>query len=637
MRILARFAKRFSRGNRLRISNQLPYPLRMRNSGVVEVSTLRACIEVFSKKDRKKILAVVVIQTLLGALDLLGVVLVGIIGALAVTGIQSGTPGNRVSRALEVLGLEGLSLQQQTALLGLVAAVIFVGRTLFSVLFTRKILFFIGRRSALISGDLIRRVLQLNNLQINRRTIQETIYSVTIGVVAVTLGVVGTSVSIIADVSLLLVMAAGLLFVDPLVALSTFILFSSIGFLLYKIMHNRAVNLGKRDAELNVLSNEKISEVLTSYREATVRSRRTYYANEISEARYRLSDVLAELAFMPSISKYVIEGTMIIGGVSVAALQFTLQDSKHAIATLAVFLAAGTRIAPAILRVQQGSLLIKSNLGAAKSTLELITTLPPHSNSEEIPTFQDSYPGFNAEIRVANLSFYYPDSKTPALSDVNLVVSPGSTCAIVGPSGSGKTTLADLILGMFSPTSGSVEISSLSPSDVVHEFPGAIAYVPQDVSIIQGTIRQNVALGYPISEATDERVAEALKIAQLDQLVSSLPFGMDTEVGPRGTKLSGGQRQRLGIARAVFTKPLILVLDESTSALDVQTELEVSKAISEIPYDVTKIIIAHRLSTVQSADQVVYIENGSVIAIGKFEEIRNAVPNFDTQAKLLGL
>lgn len=637
MRILARFAKRFSRGNRLRISNQLPYPLQMRNSGVAEVSTLRACIGVFSKKDRKKILAVVVIQTLLGALDLLGVVLVGIIGALAVTGIQSGTPGNRVSRALEVLGLEGLSLQQQTALLGLVAAVIFVGRTLFSVLFTRKILFFIGRRSALISGDLIRRVLQLNNLQINRRTIQETIYSVTIGVVAVTLGVVGTSVSIIADVSLLLVMATGLLFVDPLVALSTFILFSSIGFLLYKIMHNRAVNLGRRDAELNVLSNEKISEVLTSYREATVRSRRTYYANEISEARYRLSDVLAELAFMPSISKYVIEGTMIIGGVSVAALQFTLQDSKHAIATLAVFLAAGTRIAPAILRVQQGSLLIKSNLGAAKSTLELITTLSPHSNSGEIPTFQDSYPGFNAEIRVANLSFYYPDSKTPALSDVNLVVSPGSTCAIVGPSGSGKTTLADIILGMFSPTSGSVEISSLSPSDVVHEFPGAIAYVPQDVSIIQGTIRQNVALGYPISDATDERVSEALKIAQLDQLVSSLPLGMDTEVGPRGTKLSGGQRQRLGIARAVFTKPLILVLDESTSALDVQTELDVSKAISEIPYHVTKIIIAHRLSTVQSADQVVYIENGSVIAIGKFEEIRNAVPNFDTQAKLLGL
>lgn len=609
----------------------------MPKKGVAEYSTLRACLEVFSKKDKQKIFAVVVIQTFLGALDLLGVILVGIIGALAVTGIQSGTPGNRVSRALELLGLEGFTLQQQTALLGVVAAIIFVGRTILSVLFTRKILFFIGRRSAVISGSLVTRVLQLNNLEINRKTVQETIYATTTGVVAVTLGVVGTSVAIIADVSLLLVMAGGLLFIDPLVATSTFLLFTGVGVGLFKLMQNRAIDLGNRDAQLNVLSNERISEVLTSYREATVRSRRTYYAREISEARYRLSDVLAELAFLPSISKYVIEGTMIVGGVAVAALQFALQDSKHAIATLAVFLAAGTRIAPAILRVQQGSLLIKSNLGSAKSTLELIATLPEASESHPVPNFQDSYPGFDAKIEVSNVSFTYPKSDTPALVNVNLNISEGSTCAIVGPSGSGKTTLADLILGMFEPTSGLVTISNDSPSNVLRKFPGAIAYVPQDVSIINGTIRENVALGYPVSEATDARILWALQTAQLGNLIESLPLGLDSPVGPRGTKLSGGQRQRLGIARAVFTKPLILVLDESTSALDVQTELEVSKAITEIPYPVTKLIIAHRLSTVQNADQVIYIQDGVVLATGKFDEIRQKVPNFDIQAKLLGL
>jgi len=609
----------------------------MPKKAVAEYSTLRACLEVFSKKDKQKIFAVVLIQTFLGALDLLGVILVGIIGALAVTGIQSGTPGNRVSRALEIFGVESLTLQQQTALLGGVAAIIFVGRTVLSVLFTRKILFFIGRRSAIISGNLVSKILQLNNLEINRRTVQETIYAATTGVVAVTLGVVGTSVAIIADVSLLLVMAGGLLFIDPLVATSTFLLFSGVGFGLFRIMHDRAINLGKRDAELNVLSNEKISEVLTSYREATVRSRRSYYAREISEARYRLSDVLAELAFMPSISKYVIEGTMIVGGVAVAALQFTLQDSKHAIATLAVFLAAGTRIAPAILRVQQGSLLIKSNLGSAKSTLELIATLPESSELSSVPTFQDSYPGFDAKIEVSKVSFTYPRSEKPALINVNLKIDSGSTCAIVGPSGSGKTTLADLILGMFEPTSGHVNISDESPQSVLKNFPGAVAYVPQDVSIINGTIRENVALGYPFSEATDERILAALRTAQLGDFVESLPQGIDSQVGPRGTKLSGGQRQRLGIARAVFTRPLILVLDESTSALDVQTELEVSKAITEIPYPVTKLIIAHRLSTVQTADQVIYIQDGAILATGKFEEIRRKVPNFDIQAKLLGL
>jgi ABC-type multidrug transport system fused ATPase/permease subunit len=402
-------------------------------------------------------------------------------------------------------------------------------------------------------------------------------------------------------------------------------------------MHHRAIDLGKRDAQLNVLSNERISEVLNSYREATVRSRRSYYAQEISSARYQLSDVLAELAFMPSINKYVIEGTMIVGGVTVAALQFALQDSKHAIATLAVFLAAGTRIAPAILRVQQGSLLIKSNLGSAKSTLELISSLPELVELSPAPIFQDSYPGFDAKISVLKMNFSYPNSERPVLVDINLEIPAGSTCAIVGPSGSGKTTLADLLLGMFEPTSGAVRISNFAPKDILTRYPGAVAYVPQDVSIIHGTIRENVALGYPVSEATDARVLAALHIAQLGDLVNVLPQGIDSEVGPRGTKLSGGQRQRLGIARAVFTRPLVLVLDESTSALDVQTELDVSKAITEIPYPVTKIIIAHRLSTVQSADQVIYIENGVVLAIGKFEEIRQKVTNFDVQAKLLGL
>jgi ABC-type multidrug transport system fused ATPase/permease subunit len=251
--------------------------------------------------------------------------------------------------------------------------------------------------------------------------------------------------------------------------------------------------------------------------------------------------------------------------------------------------------------------------------------------------FQDSYPGFDANIEVSNVSFTYPKSNTPALVDVNLKINPGSTCAIVGPSGSGKTTLADLILGMFEPTIGVVRISNDAPSNVLREFPGAVAYVPQDVSIINGTIRENVSLGYPVSEATDERILWALQTAQLGNLIENLPLGIDSPVGPRGTKLSGGQRQRLGIARAVFTKPLILVLDESTSALDVQTELEVSKAITDIPYPVTKLIIAHRLSTVQNADQVVYIQDGAILATGKFDDIRKKVPNFDIQAKLLGL
>jgi ABC-type multidrug transport system fused ATPase/permease subunit len=595
------------------------------------------CISVFSKKDQRKIAAVVVIQVVLGALDLLGVLLVGVIGALAVTGIQSSEPGNRVGAALKLLNLEDYSFQQQTAILGILATVVLIGRTLFSVYFTRKVLFFIGRRSAVISGDLVHRLLKQDSLRVNSRTIQETIYSSTTGVVAVTLGVVGTSVSIIADVSLLLVMAAGLILVDPIIAIGTFALFTIVGFILYKLMHGRAIRFGKQDAELNIRSNEKISEVLTSYREATVRNRRNYYAQEISAARLELSNVLAELSFMPMISKYVVETTMIIGAVTISALQFALQDSKHAVATLAVFLAAGTRIAPAILRVQQGSISIKSSMGSAKPTLDLIDSLPKTAENLGITKYEDTHADFESEVSIKNLSFTYPNSPHPALNQIELFVPSGSTCAVVGPSGSGKTTLVDLILGMFSPDSGEVLVSGGHPLNSIQKNAGAIGYVPQDVAVIQGTIRENVALGFPIEEATNSRVERALDVAQLTDFVKNLPAGLDSEVGSRGSKLSGGQRQRLGIARAMFTQPKLLILDESTSALDAQTELMVSEAISAIPYKITIIVIAHRLSTVRFSDQVIYLENGLIAAKGTFEYVRDKVPDFDNQAKLMGL
>jgi ABC-type multidrug transport system fused ATPase/permease subunit len=155
--------------------------------------------------------------------------------------------------------------------------------------------------------------------------------------------------------------------------------------------------------------------------------------------------------------------------------------------------------------------------------------------------------------------------------------------------------------------------------------------------VFQGTIRENIALGFPIQEATNDRINFALEVAKLREFVDQLPQKLDSIVGPRGSKLSGGQRQRLGIARAIFTKPNLLILDESTSALDAQTELAVSEAIANIPYEITTVIIAHRLSTVRKADQVIYLQEGVMVAKGTFDEVRQKVANFDEQAKLMGL
>lgn len=603
----------------------------------IKSSTVARCFQIFSKSDQRKIGAVVLLQILLGALDLFGVALIGVIGALAVTGIQSAEPGNRVGAVLKLFQLDGFTVQEQTAILGVIATVVLVGRTVFSIFFTRKVLFFIARRSAVTSGMLIRKVLRQNILLISNRTVQESIYALTDGVGRMTLGVVGTLVTMIADTSLLLVMVFGLFVIDPSVAISTLVMFSIVGVTLYKLMHVRAVKLGHDNAAVSISSTEMINEVLTAYREATVRNRRSYYADQIGKTRLQLSNIVAEQNFMPNISKYVLEVTMVLGAVAISALQFAVQDSRHAVATLAVFLAAGTRIAPAVLRVQQGTILVKGSIGSARPTLELIDSLAPDDISLPITSFNSDHSLFKGEVTMNHVSFSYPNASRRALSDISIEIPAGSSCAVVGPSGSGKTTLVDLLLGMFEPESGIVLVSNETPLDSIARHPGAIGYVPQDVTVFQGTIRKNVALGYPIEDATDERINFALKVAQLKEYVDQLPNGMDTEVGPRGSKLSGGQRQRLGIARAMITKPKLLILDESTSALDAQTEIAVSEAIAAIPYKITTVIIAHRLSTVRKVDRVIYLQKGVILANGSFEEVRSKVTDFDYQAKLMGL
>jgi ABC-type multidrug transport system fused ATPase/permease subunit len=432
-------------------------------------------------------------------------------------------------------------------------------------------------------------------------------------------------------------MIFGLILVEPSIAISTMVMFLIVGITLYKLMHVRAIQLGKENANFSIRSTELINEVLTGYREALVRNRRSYYASEIGKARLKLSNISAEQNFMPNISKYVLEVTVILGAVTISAIQFALQDSRHAIATLTVFLAAGARIAPAVLRIQQGTIQVKNSLGAAKPTLELIATLPEEDIQIPITPFESNHHSFTSEVQVTNLTFRYPNSETNAPSDITFSIPRGTTCAIVGPSGSGKTTLVDLLLGMFKPDSGQVLVSNQAPLESIVNHPGAIGYVPQDVMVFQGTIRENIALGFPIQEATNDRINFALEVAKLREFVDQLPQKLDSIVGPRGSKLSGGQRQRLGIARAIFTKPNLLILDESTSALDAQTELAVSEAIANIPYEITTVIIAHRLSTVRKADQVIYLQEGVMVAKGTFDEVRQKVANFDEQAKLMGL
>ena len=591
------------------------------------------------RRDRRKLFIIVIAQILTSFLDLLGVVLVGALGALSVQGIETRHAGNKVNSLLTVFHIQDFSFQNQVAILGTVAGLILITKTILSIYLTRKTLYYLGSISSKISGDLISKILSLNLIELEKRTSQEILYIVSTGAKNLLIGILATTLIMISDFSILVVMALGLLFVDPGIAIASIILFTVVGAILHFLLQVRAKEIGVEDRKLNVASNQKILEALNSYRESVVRNRRQFYAHEIRKQRYILGELTAELNFQPYISKYVMESSAILGSLVLAGYEFGTKNAVHAVSILTLFIAATSRIAPAALRIQQGLLTIKNSSGSTESTLRLIDDLANRDilESDEGRNFDLVYDGFTPTLKITNLNFKYNSESDFSIKNINLEIPEGSSLAIVGPSGSGKSTLIDLILGVLEPQSGSIRISGVTPLEVSKIWPGAISYVPQNIFIADGTVRENIGQGFPKSIATDVLVSKALKFAQLSDTVSKMPHGVDSEVGESGAKISGGQRQRLGIARALFTCPKFLVMDEATSSLDGQVELEIAEAITKMSGRVTTITVAHRLSTVRNADKVIYVEDGKIIAEGKFSEVRQKVPNFDSQAKLMGI
>lgn len=595
--------------------------------------------DVLSLNDKRRVMLVIGVQIFLGLLDLVGVVIIGLVGSLAVTGVSSGKPGDKVQYFLHFLHLQSDSIQIQVATLGTLAALLLTFKTLCSLYFSRRALFFLSRRAAVIASELTSKLLQDSLIHIQKKSIQETMYALTGGVNVVTVGIIGATVSLISDFSLLVILGSSLFVVDSGIAISTLLLFVIIGIILHFLMSKRAQNLGSQQEKLSIRGQELISEILLTFREITVKGRQDYYRDRVSENRRNLANSTAELSFMQNISKYVIEIVVVVGSLLIAAIQFSTQTAQHAAAVIAIFMAVSSRIAPAVIRIQQGLIQMKGNIASSRPTLELIDRYSSVGIHEDRFTKKISfdYPDFDPVIEIENLAFHYPSSQKNAVSDLNVVIPAGNFVAIVGPSGAGKSTLADLILGIIEPTEGTIRISGVACKSALRKWPGALAYVPQVVTMLNGSILENISAGYPICPNDKFYIDRALEISHLVEFIDSLPDGVDTYVGDRGTRISGGQRQRIGIARAMFTNPKLVLFDEATSSLDGETESNISKAVFALKGKMTVIIIAHRLSTVRFADQVIYMADGSVKAVGTFDQVRNLIPEFDKQAQLMGL
>jgi ATP-binding cassette subfamily C protein len=583
---------------------------------------------------KQRLVLLIVFQGLTSVMDLVALYLLGTLASVGISYIQN-QAAIFPSGITRILNLENFTFETQFAFVSFLIILTFMVRTLLAIVGNFRILRFLGNRAASASASMVSKLLASKPDYILRKKSQELLYSVTTGIDILILSYISSASILLTEALFLVVIVSGVFAFSPSAGLITLLVFGASSILISRLTSSRGRSLAEKSSRLGVRYNENLLETLSVYRELLLRGQLGKASSEIQKVRTLILRIRAQLMFLPVLSKYLFEFSIIIGGSVVGFSQILLQDSKSAIASIVIFVAASTRILPSLVRAQNSFLIMRQSEGGAQVTLDVIDEIdnlfdkfdkgaPKASRSEFVPL-----------IQVEGLMFSYPDSNDVVLNDVNLSINAGQFVAIVGQSGSGKSTLVDLLLGMLEPVSGSVKISGVSSREAIKAWPGSISYVPQDIAIIDGTIAKNVVL--QDANQQESQILESLDRSHLLGDVLSMDKKLEEVVGERGTRLSGGQKQRLGIARALYTRPQMIVFDEATSSLDSITEKSVTDSIYRKKGKVTLIVIAHRLSTVRNADLVILLDQGNVVAQGTFNEVRAKAPKFDEQAKLVNL
>ena len=585
-------------------------------------------------RTKKKLGLLIGFQMLTSVLDLIALYLLGILASVGIFNIQNQSaafPSNLTT----ILNLDDATFNTQFVSISTLIIVIFIVKTFLAIFGNRKILIFLGNRAASASSSMVSKLLASKPDYILRKKSQELLYSVTLGIDNLILNYVAAACVLLTEALFLVVIIGGVVAFSPSAGLIALIVFGLSTLFISRLTSRSSKLLSEKFTRLGVQYNERLLETLSVYRELFLRSDLDKASSETQEVRSLALRIRAQLIFLPTLSKYLFEFSLVIGGALVGLSQILFQDSNGAIASVVIFVAASTRILPSLIRAQNSFLTMKQSEGFAQVTLDVITEIDGLSKIAEKSIYEEISSEFLPIINVENLTFSYPETDQIVLKEINFSIKAGQFVAIVGQSGAGKSTLVDLILGMYEPTSGYIEVSGLPPREAVKTWPGVISYVPQDIAIIDGTMAKNITL--QDSDQQKNLIQISLESAHLLDDVMAMTNKLNEVVGERGTRLSGGQRQRLGIARALYTNPKMIFFDEATSSLDPITEKSVTDAIYNKESGVTLIVIAHRLSTVRHADLVILLDQGRLIAKGTFDEVRSLAPKFDEQAKLVNL
>jgi ABC-type multidrug transport system fused ATPase/permease subunit len=592
----------------------------------VILSDVRKILFLLSARDRRILYRVTLFQILLGFLDLIAVGLIGVLAAISSGNLLTTNTNSLIDRFLAISGLEGLSLQQQVAILGLSSATLLIIKTLLSMRYTKKIIQFLSFQSEKLAINIFQKLLteDVEKTSIESRHSQYFIF--TSGATILMLGVLSTVIVFIVDITLIIILGFTIFIIDPYLTLGTLAFFVAIALVLQKSLGKIATQGGGERSRLIKKANSLIDEAMGFIKVIRIQRRESFYLNEMISTRKGISSVTAELLYLPHRSKFALEIGLVFAGVSITAYQFLARDAAGALVTLSIFLASSFRIAPAVIRTQQSVVSVKKSVAEARDIFPLLQRFGIVNLENRFEDLVDYATAdtpvleFTPRIELTSVSFSYFGDRKNLVNRLNLVINPGMYVAVVGKSGAGKTTLVDLMSGVLLPNSGEAKISGLPAREALARFPGKIAYLPQATFLVNGSIRENLVLGYPPLTFSDTRLWKALETVRLERKVRSLENGLDTRLGEFGSGFSGGENQRLGLARALLTDPTLMFLDEPTSALDEETQQVLIDEFFSLKGSHTIVVIAHRVETVKLADLILEVGEDNTLRSISFDE-----------------
>lgn len=570
-------------------------------------------------------------------LDIVAVGLMGVLGAVTATGLSG--------QGFEIFGL---ALPEPTArnvitLVALVAG-LFILKGGLGIIFARWTAIFLAQVEVKNSAKVARFLFSGSLQRLRNYSRAEINFLIGQSIQATFSGVLGAMTTLLIDGVLFISIFVMFIVVDPVAALVIALYFAILVYLLQATTAKRYLESGRNIQKGAIDTGATILEMVDGFREIAVLSKQDFFLSRFIEAKKLSARTGVTLQLLKSLPRYIAESGLIIGALGFLVWQLSRGSLGEGLLALGIFLAGSFRMMGAILPLQQiwNQLRISQRwvsaaqevLGQLRDTPELLDAgiyAPTHIAQEK--SAASARPALGVALH--DVSFRHLNAPTQTIDSVSLSAPAGSFVAVVGPSGAGKTTLVDLILGLYKPDVGSVELDGIDPEVLRAENPGLLSYVPQKPGLVTGSIAENIALGLDEADWDVDEIWRALEGAQLAQHVRTLDRGILTDLGPHSDSLSGGQIQRLGLARALYTKPNLIVLDEATSALDAATEASIGTAIRSLGEETTVIVIAHRLSTIQYADTVHVMESGKIIDSGTFPEVRKRVPMIEEYVKLM--